>query len=213
MFDCEHNNKTYHLCEGNWYEIDTNFIERLKTELDPIFVDNHDILCECNQKREDEYNIEAKSLSPKELNVYCLDKKSIGPQGQHDVEPCDLIAVKDNATELIHNKISTRSAYLSHLFNQGVNSVILLRQSTEAKNKLKELVGHNPSLEERIDTDQYHVTYGIITNKAKEMKSDALPIFSRISLLRCVKALKLMKIPTTVFLITDNVDRKHPNKD
>ncbi len=213
LFDCEHNNKTYHLCEGNWYEIDTNFIERLKTELDPIFVDNHDILCECNQKREDEYNIEAKSLSPKELNVYCLDKKSIGPQGQHDVEPCDLIAVKDNATELIHNKISTRSAYLSHLFNQGVNSVILLRQSTEAKNKLKELVGHNPSLEERIDTDQYHVTYGIITNKAKEMKSDALPIFSRISLLRCVKALKLMKIPTTVFLITDNVDRKHPNKD
>ena len=211
LFDCEHNHKTYHLCEGNWYEIDTNFITRLRTELNPIFIDNHDVLCECNQKREDDYNKEAKRRSPEELNVYCLDKSSIAPQG--NVEPCDLIAVKDNMAELIHNKISTRSAYLSHLFNQGINSVILLRENEEAKNKLKELVGHNPSLEEIIDNDQYQVTYGIITNKTKEMKSDALPIFSRISLLRCVKALKLMKVPVTVFLITDNVDRKRPNTD
>ena len=211
MFDCKHDDKTYHLCEGNWYEIDTNFIERLKTELDPIFVDNHDILCECNQKREDEYNEYVESRSPE--NVRCLDKSSIAPQGQRNVEPCDLIAVKDNMAELIHNKISTRSAYLSHLFNQGVNSVILLRQNAEAKNKLKELVGHDPSLEEKINNDRYHVTYGIITKKEKEKKSDALPIFSRISLLRCVKTLKLMKIPTTVFLIKDSIDRKQLNED
>ena len=211
LFDCKHDDKTYHLCEGNWYEIDTNFIERLKTELDPIFVDNHDILCECNQKREDEYNEYVESRSPE--NVRCLDKSSIAPQGQRNVEPCDLIAVKDNMAELIHNKISTRSAYLSHLFNQGVNSVILLRQNAEAKNKLKELVGHDPSLEEKINNDRYHVTYGIITKKEKEKKSDALPIFSRISLLRCVKTLKLMKIPTTVFLIKDSIDRKQLNED
>lgn len=213
LFDCEYDNKTYHLCEGCWYEISTNFIERLKAELDPIFVDNHDVLCACDKRGEGEYNKDVQSRSPKRLNVCCLDKCSIAPQGQHNVEPCDLIAVKDNMAELIHNKISTRSAYLSHLFNQGVNSVILLRQSAEAKNKLKELVGHNPSLEERIDKDQYHVTYGIITNKTKEKKSDALPIFSRISLLRCVKTLKLMKIPTTVFLIKDNIDRKQLNED
>lgn len=211
LFDCKHGDKTYHLCEGNWYEIDTNFIVRLKTELDPIFVDDHDILCACNQKREDEYNKYVEGRSPE--NIRCLDKSSIAPQGQRTVEPCDLIAVKDNTAELIHNKISTRSAYLSHLFSQGVNSVILLRQNAEAKNKLKELVGHNPSLEEKIDKDQYQVTYGIITNKTREMKSDALPIFSRISLLRCVKTLKLMKVPTAVFLIPDNVDRKHPNED
>ena len=213
LFDCIYNNKTYHFCDGCWYEINTNFIERLKTELDPIFADVHHVLCECDKKREDDYNIEAQRRSPEELNVCCLDKCSIAPQGQHNVEPCDLIAVKNNMAELIHNKISTRSAYLSHLFNQGVNSVILLRQNTEAKDKLKELVGHNHSLEERIDNDRYQVTYGIITNKVKELKSNALPIFSRISLLRCVKTLKLMKIPTTVFLIKDNVDRKQLNED
>lgn len=124
-----------------------------------------------------------------------------------------MIAVDNNLAELIHNKISTRSAYLSHLFNQGVNSAILLRQNTEAKNKLKELVEHNNSLEEKINNDQYHVTYGIISNKSRELKSDALPIFSRISLLRCVKTLKLMKIPTSVYLIKDNVDRKRLNDD
>lgn len=213
LFDCTYNNKTYHLCEGCWYEVNANFIERIKTELDPIFADTHDVLCECNQKREDEYNTYVQKHSPKELEVHCLDKSTIAPQGQNNVEPCDLIAAKDDAAELIHNKISTRSAYLSHLFNQGVNSVILLRQNTEAKDKLKELVEHNHYLEERIDNERYQVTYGIITNKAKELRSNALPIFSRISLLRCVRTLKLMKIPTIVFLIKDNVNRKHLNED
>ncbi len=213
LFDCTYNNKTYHLCEGEWYEINTNFIDRLKSELDPIFIDEHAILCECNQKREDEYNIHAQRNSPID-EVYCLDKKSIAPQGQRNIEPCDLIALKNNmVVELIHNKISTRSAYLSHLFNQGVNSVIILQQSPEAKEKLKDLIEHNRNFEEKINNDQYHVTYGIISNKNKELKSDALPIFSRISLFRCVKTLKLMKIPINVYLIKDNVDRKHLMED
>ena len=213
LFDCILNDKTYHLCEGCWYEISTNFIEKLKTELDPIFADAHDVLCECNQKREDDYNKEVQNRSPKVFNVYCLDKSSIAPQGQRGVEPCDLIAIKNNMAELIHNKISTRSANLSHLFNQGVNSVELLRQNVEARNKLKELVGHDPSLEAKINDDQYQVTYGIISNKRRELKSDALPPFSRISLLRCIKILRLMKVPTTVFLVKDNVDRKQLNED
>ena len=99
------------------------------------------------------------------------------------------------------------------MFNQGVNSVELLRQNVEARNKLKELVGHDPSLEAKINDDQYQVTYGIISNKRRELKSDALPLFSRISLLRCIKILRLMKVPTTVFLVKDNVDRKQLNED
>lgn len=164
-------------------------------------------------KKEDDYNKEVQNRSPKVFNVYCLDKSSIAPQGQRGVEPCDLIAIKNNMAELIHNKISTRSANLSHLFNQGVNSVELLRQNVEARNKLKELVGHDPSLEAKINDDQYQVTYGIISNKRRELKSDALPLFSRISLLRCIKILRLMKVPTTVFLVKDNVDRKQLNED
>ena len=211
LYDCTCEDKTYHLCDGCWYEVNTDFINRLKIELDPIFVDTHDILCECNKKNEDDYNNDVQQSSPKEFNVYCLDKSSISPSGTQKVEPCDLIAIKNNMAELIHNKISTRSASLSHLFNQGVNSVILLRQNEVTKNKLKELVLNNSLLEEMINNDQYCVTYGIISNKNRNLKSDALPLFSRISLLRCLKTLKLMKIATTVFLIKDNVDRKKIN--
>lgn len=212
LFDCQLNGKTYHLCEGAWYEINSDFIAKLKMELDPIFVDAHEVLCECNQKLEGDYNDEAASLASEEFEAYCLDKKSISPHGEKSVEPCDIIALKDECAELMHNKISTRSSLLSHLFNQGVNSAMLLLQDLDAKEKLKSLI-NSEHLKECIDSDKYHVTYGIISNKPRDRKSDSLPIFSRISLLRCVRNLKLMRIPVSVYLIKDNVDRKHLNED
>lgn len=212
LFDCTLDDKTYHLCEGSWYEISSGFMTKLKEELDPFFIDQHEVLCECNQKFEGDYNKEAAIAAPAELEVCCLDKTSIAPQGQNAVEPCDLIALKGENVEFMHNKISTRSSMLSHLFNQGVNAVILLMQNSESKEKLKGLV-ESENLRERISRNGFHVTFGIISNKQRNMKSDSLPIFSRISLLRCVKNLKLMRVPVSVYLIKDNVDRKHLHDD
>ena len=87
---------------------------------------------------------------------------------------------------------------------------MLLLQNPEAKEKLKGLVG-SEQIKERINDDKYHVTYGIISNKRCDMKSDSLPIFSRISLLRCVRNLRFMRIPVSVYLIKDNIDRKQLN--
>ncbi len=212
LYDCTLNDKTYHLCEGAWYEISSDFMAKLKSELDPIFIDQHEVLCECNQKLEGDYNDYASNVAPAEFDVHCLDTTSIAPQGEKAVEPCDIIALNGENVELMHNKISTRSSMLSHLFNQGVNSVILLMQSPESKEKLKSLI-ESENIRERIIHDKYHVTYGIISNKRRDMKSDSLPIFSRISLLRCVKNLNLMRVPVSVYLIKDNVNRKHLNED
>lgn len=212
LFDCQLNGKNYHLCEGAWYEIDSDFIAKLKTELDTVFIDAHEVLCECNQRLEGDYNNYATCLASEELEACCLDTKSISPSGEGAVEPCDIIALKGDSAELIHNKISTRSSLLSHLFNQGVNSATLVLLNTEAKEKLKGLV-ESESLKERIDSNKYHVTYGIISNKRRDMKSDTLPIFSRISLLHCIRRLKLMRIPVSVYLIKDNIDRKHLNNE
>lgn len=208
LFDCKHNGKSYHLNDGSWFQFNDNFIDKLKNELDPLFIDNHDILCDCNKKREDEYNSYVCDSSPKDSILYCLDKKSIAPQGQSAIEPCDLIILRENVAELVHNKISTRSASLSHLFNQGVNSVTILRQNPESKDKLKELINHDSGFNNQIDNNQYCVTYGIISNKDRRLKSDSLPIFSRMSLLRCARTLSLMNIKIKVFLIKDNVNRK-----
>jgi len=201
LFDCEYNDNHYHLCDGNWYRIERNYINQLRENLDPYFSD-HSVLQECDKKREDEYN---ESVAQVNQNYTCLDKENISPDGQTAIEPCDLYTVNDGVAHLIHIKISTRSASLSHLFNQGRNSIEILRLNNEAQNKLKNLL--SPADRIPIDNANFFVTYGIITSKDKDLKSNALPIFSRISLRKAIQSLKLMGINCNVVLIKDNVSR------
>jgi uncharacterized protein (TIGR04141 family) len=110
----------------------------------------------------------------------------------------------------MHNiKISTLSGQLSHLFNQGTNSVNLLRSETEAMSKMKALlVAAKPAsaadLCAPLDADQLKVVFGIITHKDKAPKSLNLPLFSRISLVRCMKELRRMGIEAEFGFIPDN---------
>lgn len=202
LFDCKFAENHYHLCDGSWYRIEHDYIQQLKEYLNPYFVEDA-VLQECNEKLESTYNI---SVATEHDAYVCLDKTDISPQGQTNVEPCDLYSVNNDTADLIHIKISTRSAALSHHFNQGVNSVELLRLNSEAREKLKGLVPSEQS--SPIDNVRFAVTYGIITAKANTMKSDALPIFSRISLRRAIRSLTLMAIGCKVVLIKDNVNRK-----
>ena len=202
LFDCEYNSNHYHLCDGIWYRIEQDYIRQLKESLDPYFTE-HSVLQECNEKREDSYN---ESVDTANADYVCLDKTNISPEGQTSVEPCDLYTVNNGIANLIHIKISTRSASLSHLFNQGTNSVELLRLNGEARDTLKNLL--QPDLRTPIDNAKFAVTYGIITAKDKAKKSDALPVFSRISLRRAIQSLTLMAVDCNVVLIKDNVDRR-----
>jgi len=208
IFDCELDTQHYHLCEGEWYCINKDYIQRIKNELDPSFVDS-DILTECLQKREDEFNL---YIASENDDVICLDKKNIAPKGQTQVEPCDLLTMNESIVLLIHIKISTRSSALSHLFNQGLNSVELLRLNDESKQKLKDLTT-DISFHSSIDNDDFAVVYGIVTAKENSNKSDNLPIFSRISLMRALRALKLMGIQGSVVFIEDKVDRKSTTQE
>lgn len=202
LFDCEVDGNHYHLCDGDWYRVEKDYVQRLKEALDPYFCD-HPILQECDEKLEGDYN---QAVADNNNCYVCLDKTNISPAGQAQVEPCDLYTVNGGSANLIHIKISTRSAALSHLFNQGTNSVELLRLNGEARENLKNLL--NPGLRVPIDEAKFSVTYGIITAKNKTGKSSTLPIFSRISLRRATQSLKLMAIDCNVVLIKDNVDRK-----
>ncbi|MOA40443.1 hypothetical protein D3C78_1623200 [compost metagenome] len=80
-----------------------------------------------------------------------------------------------------------------------------------SRSKLKELVENDVAICNLIDTGGFMVTYGIITKKAANRQSKNLPLFSRISLLRAVNALKMMGIPCSIFFIYDNIDRKENN--
>ncbi len=198
-------NETYHLCDGNWYLVDTDFVSKLSEFLDPLCAETD--LPDFTHANEGDFN---DSVSNDHDAYVCLDKKSIAPAGQTAVEPCDIFELKDGKAILHHIKISTQSASLSHLFNQGTNSIHLIRDEDEARERLKALVEQEADDDAAtdfvapIDADNFMVVFGIITHKDPAGKSLNLPLFSRISLMRAMKDLKRMGIEAEYCFIKDD---------
>lgn len=196
--------QTYHLTEGNWYLIDTDYVAKLSEYLDPLCKDT--TLPAYTQAREDAYNDDTANASPDRVN---LDKTSIAPTGQKQVEPCDIYELAGDKAVLHCIKISTLSAQLSHLFNQGANSVRLLRSEAEAMTKMQMLVSGKVAAARTAEflapllANSLKVVFGIVTHKDKAHKSLNLPLFSRISLMRCMKDLKIMGIEAEFAFIDD----------
>ncbi|MFQ6163427.1 DUF6119 family protein [Sinorhizobium meliloti] len=216
----------YHLCEGKWYRVEKSYIERLKNYLDAKCSDsdlppyNHD--AEKDGKAvysEGGYN----AAIPHWNNAFiCLDQSDISPAGSTEIEPCDIYTVTTDASAscghrgfFYHLKISTRSSHLSHLFNQGVNSADLIQLETASREKMKALVtgklnGNDPAVFlAPLDSFDFKVIFGIITHKNKDDRSDNLPLFSKISLMRSMQQLDVRKIPSVLMFIEDRSPKKH----
>jgi uncharacterized protein (TIGR04141 family) len=197
--------ETFHLCEGNWYRIENAYITRLSGYLDPLFAASD--LPIYAHSSEGEYNAAVAAGDP---TIVCLDMQNISPDGQSAVEPCDLLTVRDDVATFYHVKVSTLSAQLSHLFNQGVNAVELMRLEPPALDKLERLVrnllvgGDPDALVGLVRDRRYRVVFGIVTRKDPAGRSLNLPLFSRISLMRGMKALQLMNVQGTVIFIADH---------
>lgn len=214
-------NIVYHLCEGEWYKVDGDYLYTLKeyinqrcqlTELPPY---NHDVIdLRTNKKRysEEKYNEDICEGS----DIYiCLDQTDISPDGHSQIEPCDIIRfTPDNECVFHHIKISSRSSQLSHLFNQGVNSIQLLILEECCRENLKSLVSEKTNHENltnftsAIDSKNYKVEFGIITRKDPQGLSENLPLFSKISLMRALKALELTQTKGIITFIQDNSQAK-----
>ena len=202
LFDTDNNGVAYHLREGQWYEVKQSFIDDLKAYLDPKIALT--TLPDYNHASEGAYNLAAATAAR-----LCLDTESIAPAGQKAVEPCDLFEVVGTAAVLHHIKLKTLSGSLSHLFNQGVNSVWLIRDEPKAKAKLKALItdktpaGADAAFHKPLDADKMKVVFGVVTTKVPADKSKNLPLFSRISLRRAFKDLQVMGIEAELCFIPD----------
>jgi len=198
-------NETFHLSEGNWYRIDDGYIARLTAALDPLCVGSD--LPPYDHSNEGDYNAGVAARDP---TIVCLDKRNIGPEGQTAVEPCDLLAIRSGVVVFYHIKVSTLSTHLSHLFNQGVNAIELIRLDLQATRRLQALIRERLSEEEAdamitlLESRRYRIVFGIVTRKDPLARSHNLPLFSRISLMRSMKALRLMDVDGKVIFIADH---------
>ncbi len=214
IWDYSNNNgEVFHLCDGNWYQVEKKYLDILQKEVDRAF--KHYALPDYPIKgqqhdNEGEYNTE---VSKQNKTLICLDKSNIAPNGQKQVEPCDLFTVDTETALYIHVKKGTNSSSLSHLFNQGVNSITLINSVDESTLKMENLIrskiGSN-------DLDAYlspvrnkksKVIFAIISNKDPKSKSQALPLFSRISLKRAIQSLKSMNVCPLVTFIKDTLTK------
>jgi len=223
IFDTEQpaeENVIYHLNEGDWYRAEQSFVARLATYLNEkceatdLCPYNHDGVKDGKAVySEGNYNA---AVPVWQGSFICLDQTDISPAGSTAIEPCDLYKVGADASTscgqratLYHLKISSRSSNLSHLFNQGVNSIELIELEEASRDKLKQLIidrlGANDQETYLAPFDQFEfkVVFGIITHKDPEHKSGNLPLFSKISLMRNMQRLDLMRVRNALTFITD----------
>jgi uncharacterized protein (TIGR04141 family) len=142
-----------------------------------------------------------------------FDREDYYPKGHTPIELCDLCQLgDDNSVSLIHVKVGVHSCRLSHLFSQGYVGSRELLSDSGAFAHFKKIIDSSALKQEDKDKiiskvkdrKNLKVVYAIITKKAKELKSDALPLFSRINLQRAIRSLISMGVEPSVQLVPDD---------
>lgn len=176
--------REYHFSHGRWYGINQKFSQQLK-KIDDFRTGkiNDSELLNYRHKNENEYNQELSKI----LGGTCLDGKLIPMQGYDKVELCDVLLVESHAESkrkniFIHVKRKHGgSSGLSHLFQQGSVSLILLKSGDKVF--LKGVKERNSDFDENLSAV---VHYLIVGNRPNE----SIPLFARISLFKTIKDIK-----------------------
>lgn len=207
------NDEFYYFIDNQWFVISSDFIKEITEEINNIcvtttLVDYTKELMDEVSREKDKYEYTEgrynRAVAFKYPQYICLDTKDILKKGRSKIEPCDLLEIEINNKELkfYHLKRSTRSSTLSHCFNQGVNSLEILRKYSESATNLIDLVQKKGGeLTEKELSYKYHVIYGLITSKKPEQKAENLPVFSRISLSRIITEIRKMNAEVSLMFI------------
>lgn len=177
--EIEYDGKMYCINNGNWYAVDTNFVESVNREYETVPIATMKFHPHSSEyTKENQYTQAFVKSDPNHL--LCMDAKTImHGGGQSKVELCDILTT-DNT--YIHIKPYTSSATLSHLFNQAVVSAELVMSDVEfrakANLKIKELSSNEDFL---INNDaKPNVVLAIISKSDSERPQ--IPFFSKIAL-------------------------------
>ena len=193
----------FHLNEGHWYKVSNDYLNKLTNYLDRRCKKTN--LLTYNHKDEAAYNESVASENPEFI---CLDRKNIAPSGQRPIEPCDLYTVDSDEALFIHVKHFRDSVGISHLLNQGQNSALVIRSINECLQELHKLLEGQHKKLPSDKREKFKVCFAIITHKDITKKSENLPIFSRISLMRALENLESMGLEAWYEYIKNNKPKK-----
>lgn len=178
VYETSLNGRSYLLSEGDWFEIDADFVARVNREVAAIPTSSITLPAAFEGEAEGAYNLRAAN----EAGFALMDRKLVQIGGT-SIEVADLVSPSG---DLIHVKRKTQSATLSHLFSQGRISAEALKADdavrSAAANYL-DLDGRVPGtvLLSPFDARAKTVVYAVIAGNAAELPAK-LPFFSRLNL-------------------------------
>jgi len=201
---------TYHLAETKWYRVENAYLQKIQNTLDPLCTTLE--FPDFNHKDEGEYNEFVIGEYPASI---CMDKADISPTMQTQIEPCDIYSADNGQGVFYHVKRSTHSSQLSHLFNQGINAIEILKVEPESVQKLVRLIegavadeATRAALIAPVNGGKLKVVFGVITHKDPSLKCLNFPLFSRMSLMRTVRWFKVAGTTCEYGFIKDSSDEK-----
>jgi len=178
--ELERNKKVYKLLDGNWYEIDKDYLDEIETKIKNIPEYNSALIDMEIGKREEDYN-EALSLH---LNAANLDQDFIQIEGRSKFEFCDVFT---KSKDIMHVKKYSGAASISHLLYQAHVSGSMFANDSEVREELakkatiKKLQFQTKVNPPTFKTSDYKIIL-IIGAKKKEKLNKLLSFFCKISM-------------------------------
>ncbi len=171
--------RTYLLSEGDWFELDPSFVERIDGGVASIPTGTLALPAAIEGEEERAYNERAAA----EAGLALLDRKLVSIGGT-SIEVADLVSASG---DLIHVKRKTQSATLRHLFAQGRISAEALEEVDAA---VREAAAAHMDTDGRVggallrgpyEARSKTVVYAVVASNAAELPGK-LPFFSRLNL-------------------------------
>jgi len=191
VVETNHKQQFFVLSCGDWFEVEKSFVNRVSNRVGKLVPSSFSLPDARLKEREKAYN--ARIGASEGLVVLDCKCKRVGGS---PIEPCDLLG---SSGQFIHVKKKTRSATLSHLFEQGIISAECFLSDAPFRKSLRaEVAKADKKLakkipEERPNPSEFSVVYGIVTDRANNWPA-SLPFFSRLHLMNAADHLERLGI-------------------
>lgn len=184
----------YCVTDGNWYRVDSDYSEVIRRDYESTAVADlkfPDYEAGCGG--EGAYNEKLAKVSDDYL---LMDKRLIVfGGGQSKFELCDVLS---SDGKLIHIKRYGGSSVMSHLFNQGLVSMDLIKSEPRFLDKVNEIIKkEDPTGRFFVDQKMAkEVVFGIVTTDDRALPN--IPFFSKIAFHHVKRRLKSMGVKVSI---------------